>query len=201
MISHRAVRMSVAILFFCLLFSAQGYAYVINFDNLTNNCSPSSYDYTAVTDQYSSLGVTFANATLLTAGICLNEIDFPPVSGSNVVFDDGGPMTINFSTLVTNAGGYFTYGTSLTLEAFDILNSPIGTVTSSASSNFGSNELIHIAFADGISQLVITGDIAGGSFTLDDFTATPVTGVPEPSMLLLLGGGLMGLAGFRYFRK
>jgi len=38
-------------------------------------------------------GLTFSNATVLTAGISLNECEFPPVSGSKVVLDDAWSTT------------------------------------------------------------------------------------------------------------
>jgi hypothetical protein len=52
------------------------------------------------------------------------------------------------------------------------------------------NELLQLAYA-GIAYVTMTGNPAGGSFTLDDFTYTPaVQPVPEPGTigLLLLGG-------------
>lgn len=200
MTSHRAIWIFVTALVISLIVSIPAQAYIIDFDNLA--------DLDPVTNQYSGFGVSFSNATVLTAGLSLNELEFPPLSGQNVVFDDGGPITIDFLALVTDAGGYFTYNTALTISAYDSFNNLIGTIDSGVSSNFISsgslippNEYLHIAFAGGISQLVITGGAEGGSFTLDDFTATPVTPVPEPSMLLLLGSGLMGLAGLRRFRN
>src|SRR5882672_6224065 len=43
-------------------------------------------------------GLTFSNAMVLTASISLNEFDFPPHSGSNVIFDAGGPIGISFAS-------------------------------------------------------------------------------------------------------
>jgi hypothetical protein len=63
-------------------------ALTIDFESLS--------DSEIVTTQYAGVGVTFSNATALTAGISLNEFDFPPNSGVNVVYDEGGPMTISF---------------------------------------------------------------------------------------------------------
>ena len=55
-------------------------------------------DGTLLTNQYS--GLTFTNATVLMAGISLNEFEFPPRSGVNVVSDNGAPILISFSTPV-----------------------------------------------------------------------------------------------------
>lgn len=77
-------------------------------------------DSTILTNQY--LGVTFSNAIILTAGISLNEFEFPPHSEVNVVSDNGGPMSITFSSPVESFGGYFTYAEALTIQAFNVSN-------------------------------------------------------------------------------
>src|ERR1700674_3903171 len=82
---------------------------VINFEGLS--------DSTILTNQYP--GLSFSNAIILTAGISLNEFEFPPFSGSNVASDNGGPMRIDFTQPVADVGGFFTYAESLTLRAFD----------------------------------------------------------------------------------
>jgi hypothetical protein len=160
-------------------------------------------DGTAITTQYP--GVTFSHATVLTAGVSLNEFEFPPHSGSNVVFDDGGPMLISFGAPVTAVSGYFTYGELLTLTAFDALNNPVGSVSSAffnneaLSGDLGSspNEFLQLTFAGGISSVTFAADSAGGSFTLDDLT---VSAVPEPASLVLLLTVLAGVATTHYRR-
>lgn len=148
-------------------------------------------DGTLITTQIP--GLTFSNATVITAGISLNEFEFPPRSGTNVIFDDGGPITISFSATlpVLSFSAYFTYLTPLTLMAFDLSNNPMALASSLFASNLalsgdpGSspNELLQLGFNSGISKIVITGDNLGSSFTLDDLT---VTTVPEPSSIILL---------------
>lgn len=162
---------------------------VINFEGLA--------DSTAVTNQFA--GMTFLNATAITAGITLNEFEFPPHSGSNVVFDDGGPMSISFATPVLSFVGYFTYAEPLTLIGFGALNNQVAIATSAFSNNealsgdlnSSPNEFLQLSFAPGISQVTIAGDLFGGSFVLDDVTfATPASPVPEPSSWLLLAAGV-----------
>jgi hypothetical protein len=67
----------------------------INFDG--------SPDSTILTNQYPC--ATFSNAIILTAGISLNEFEFPPHSGTNVASDHGGPMSISFVTPTHSFGG------------------------------------------------------------------------------------------------
>lgn len=170
-------------------------ALIIDFEDLT--------DSTPVTNQYSGLGVDFSGATVLTAGISLNEFEFPPYSGTNVVFDESGPIIATFSTLMLDVSGYFTYLMPVTITAYDSSNNIVDTITSSFFSNMalsgdsGSspNEFLQVAYTGGISWIEIAGDPSGGSFTMDNFGGTPV---PEPATILLLGSGLGGLMVWRW---
>ena len=168
---------------------------MISFDDLP--------DGTVVTDQYQGLGVTFTGAAILRpgtiwgSGITLNEFEFPPHSGLNVLGDQVGPIVGQFLTPVTEVGGFFTYLASVTLTAFDDMGNMVGSVTSAFSENFVSsgnlpNELLQLSYAGGISRFEIAGDPAGVSLTLDDLTfrsgaaAVPGTTGLSPLLALLL---------------
>jgi hypothetical protein len=139
----------------------------------------------------------------------LNEIDFPPHSGVNVVFDDGGPITVSFATPVAAVGAFVTYTEGVTLTALDASDTPLGVVHSAFTNNTATggdpgsmpNEFLQISSVLGISSVTFAGDPDGGDFVLDDLTFTPQTEgaaiVPEPRTLALLGGGLSLLLGRR----
>jgi hypothetical protein len=170
--------------------SAQANTVTLNFEGFP--------DSTILTAQYP--GVTFTNAIILASGVSLNEFEFPPHSGVNVVSDNNGPMTIDFSTPTTSFSGYFTYLEPLTLDAFNASDTEVASASSAFSNNLaclagppcsgdpGSspNEFIALGFAGGISSVTITGDPLGGSFTMDDMTYT--SAVPEPNSILVLLG-------------
>jgi hypothetical protein len=158
------------------------------------------HDSEALTTQIA--GVQFTNALVVSSSISLNEADFPPHSGDNVVFDNGGPIGLIFdsNTLggsVFDFSAYFTFVAPLTLTAFNSSNSAIATVHSAFSNNTGTggeagsspNELLQLTSSDPISSIVITGDLNGSSFTMDDLTVeigTSAITIPEPRAVHLL---------------
>jgi hypothetical protein len=157
-------------------------------------------DSTLVGATYSGLGVTFTNATAITAGITLNAVVQPPHSGVNVAANvQGGPITILFASPQSMVGAYFTYPDGLFFSAFDSSNNFLGSVSGAFGSNMafvgdpGSspNEFLSLSIA-GISSITISG---GGTFTMDDLTFTgSASSVPESGtwLLLLTGVGLLG---------
>jgi hypothetical protein len=167
-------------------------------------CNAATIDFeglaegTSVTTQYP--GLTFMNATVITAGISLNEFEFPPHSGTNVAFDDGGSIAIVFASPVQSFSGYFTYAEPLTIAGFNSLNVQVSSITSAFSNNealsgdpgSSPNEFLKLSFASGISSITTTGDPAGGSFVMDDLTVAS-TSVPEPGSAFLLLSGLAGI--------
>jgi len=174
----------IAVTVLLLLFATGQFALAdtIDFETFT--------DGDTVNTQFS--GVTFGgDPVALTAGLSLNEFDFPPASGFNVIFDANGPITVTFTGSVTDVSAYLTYTAASTLQIFDSSNNLVGTYNSLSISNVGSNELFSVSYAGGIDHAVFSGDPAGGSFTLDDlsFSAGTVPSVPEPASLLLLATG------------
>jgi thermitase len=147
-------------------------------------------------------GLAFSNAITLTSGVSLNELEFPPHSGTSVVSDFNGFLTIDFGLPVLSVSGYFTYSVPIAVVGYDSLLNQLGAVGSQFNINLavsgapGSspNELISLAFATPLSRVTIEGDPAGGSFVLDDLTYVNSSAVPEPSSLLLLGTALAVLA-------
>ncbi|HVP55372.1 MAG TPA: hypothetical protein VMU45_10285 [Candidatus Eisenbacteria bacterium] len=154
-------------------------------------------DGTVLTTQYP--GLTFANAMIITAGISLNEFEFPPHSGVNVAFDDGGPMTITFAAPLLSFGGYFTYAQPLTIDAFNLTGTLLTSATSAFSNNealsddpgSSPNEFLEVTSSGGISTITLIADPNGSSFTVDDVPITAV--VPEPAAITLLVSGCFAL--------
>jgi hypothetical protein len=202
----------VGVLAGLLLTAGTASATTIDFETRSDALTPFIEGDLVDNEFLASLGVSFTNATILTlGGGTLNDADFPVYSGFNLVFDATGPIEIAFSAPIVSFSGRVTYNTTLTLQPFDTSNSPLASVSSLFTFNFGSsgnapNELISANFAGGISRVVLTGDAGGGSFSLDDVTfAVRPTGpvdptVPEPATLslVLLGGAT---AAYRRWRR
>jgi hypothetical protein len=152
-------------------------------------------------------GVTFDSAMVLTAGTSLNEIEFPPSSGTNVVFNLLSELRLDFTDAVSQVGGYFTYTGTLTLSAFDASNNLLGVASSLYSENYATsgnpaNELLQIASTEAIAYVTIGSAAGPGSFVLDDLSFEVAEGgggdpdpnnpVPEPATvtLMLLGAAV-----------
>jgi Putative Ig domain len=186
----------VLLLLFCVFltfYSMVGSANFVDFEGVA--------DATVLDTQ---AGARFQNATVMTAGVTLNEVNFPPHSGANAVFDDGGFLTILFDLPQRLFSGYFTYLVPLTIAAYDAGTNAVTSAVSRFASNVASgdenlppssNEFIEVLFSGGFSRLTIAGDGGGGSFVGDDFQWLPRdVAAPGTENLLLLGLGLIMLA-------
>ena len=197
-LARRALPVAASLLLFLQL-SAQAGTVFVDFETLPDS-SP-IIDSTSITTQFP--GLTFTDTTVISAGISLNEFEFPPHSGTNVAFDDGGPISIAFDSPITSFSGYFTYDEPLTLSAFDASDDQLTTATSLFSSNdalsgdTGSspNEFLQVTSDLGISSITITGDPAGSSFVMDDVSIT--SAAPEPTSLFLFVTGALGIGALR----
>ena len=187
MMWKRAVRALICSIGFVVVpLGVQAVPVVIDFESVA--------DSDAITNQFS--GLSFSHATALTAGVSLNEFEFPPRSGTNVILDNSGALTINFATAVTSVGGYFTYLNPLEFKAFDAGSNLVASDATAFSSNLAlsgdagsaTNEFLSVAFAGGISRIVISGNPGGSSFVMDDLTFErgAVINTPEPGTLWLL---------------
>ena len=173
--------------------SADGAVITLNFEGLS--------DSTFISTQYT--GLTFTNAIIFTSGISLNEFDFPPRSGVNVLSDSGGAISILFTDPILDFLAYFTYVTPVTLQGFDGANQLLAQSTTAFTNNTASggdsgsspNEVLHISTGAGFTKIIIEGDSSGSSFTLDDaaYDTGQVGVVPEPSTVALTSPGLLML--------
>jgi hypothetical protein len=146
-------------------------------------------------------GVTFNGAMVLTAGSSVNEIEFPPTSGVNLVYNLLSELRLDFVDAVSNVGGYFTYVGTLTLSAFDASNNLLGVASSLHAENYASSgnpaqELLQFTSTEAIAYVTIGSAAGPGSFVLDDLSFEVAEGggdpnppVPEPATvsLVLLG--------------
>lgn len=155
-------------------------------------------DYTPVGTQYP--GMVFSQAAVVKAGMTINESATPPRSLDGVLLDDGGPLSIAFTSPVFSVGGYFTYLNGLSFTAYDIHGQLLGSVAGAWVSNFADgsgdagsspNEFLQISSGAGlIARVIFASDPGGFSFVLDDLTVDAGTAVPEPSTIALMAGAL-----------
>jgi len=177
------------------------FGFVITFEGLN--------DLDSITNQYAAEGVVFENAIALLSGAVggsLNETDFPPHSGVAVASpENSGFMFLKFDPAFIFVGGFFTYSlfpvdAFLTLTAYDSSANILGTVHSTFHDNTGisgnpPNEFLSISGVGEIKTLQIDGP--GDQWTLDDFTATGATPIPEPATIILVASGLAGAFGYQ----
>lgn len=139
-------------------------------------------DSYALTDEIA--GVSFSGGTVLTAGVGLNEIDYPPTSGLNVLAALSGSLTVKSNVPISFVAANFTFADTLTFTGFDIDMNTLFSLQTPSTSNLGFSYQFDYTQPTLSSFVVTTQD--GTPFTMDDLTLTGATAVPEPGTLALV---------------
>ncbi|MGD0276132.1 MAG: PEP-CTERM sorting domain-containing protein [Syntrophales bacterium] len=193
----------VSSLFFILFLSVLAQAATITFDEY-----PSNNNNQAITNLYSSLGVIFgADNSGTFAGIAngdpgnwgLNGTNGPAFLGNNGQNNnDTYITTIDFTSLISSVSfdvsrsNGSSSGQALTAAAYSA-GSLLGSQTITLG-DVNQWSTISLNFAN-IDEVILTGSIINYSpYALDNLQ---FTSVPEPTSLILLGLGFIGLAGFK----
>jgi hypothetical protein len=181
---------------------------------------------TSLTTQYPN--VTFNGAVILgPAALDLSDpitgqpwVPYPPHSGTNLIYDPNGTLTLTFSSPVNFVNGYFTYTNGVVMTAYNSSNTLLATAQAGASPsipynwvpapsdpihNPPPNQLIGITLATpSISSVVISSldnSIPDSYVFADDISFTGsinLNPVPEPSSVILLGVVFLA-GGYRYY--
>jgi hypothetical protein len=152
-------------------------------------------DTEPVTTQFAADGITFGNAVALTAGMSLNEIDFPPSSGTDVISGFGsGPLTISFLQPADSVQLNLVSAGQVTLSYFDASNALI--LSNSTGSFLGVPIVTGTPAGLAIAKMTLAN--AGGNadtFTVDNLLVRlddrEIPPIPEPSAFLAMACGLV----------
>lgn len=157
--------LAIAALTLALFTSQQSFAQTtttLSFDTIA--------DGTAITTQYSSVGVTVSGATALNA----TSFGLPTHSGTNLAYSDAGLMTFSISIAnVKTVSAYITGPADVGIYAYDASNNLIGQAVTSTSI---SNSLLSVTSSGAAIAKVAIHD-GGASFYVDDVSFT--TAAPD----------------------
>ncbi|MCP4632958.1 MAG: PEP-CTERM sorting domain-containing protein [candidate division Zixibacteria bacterium] len=153
-------------------------------------------------------GITFGQeATILDRNIYgYNDSGYPPHSGDAVLFSVSTPLIrVDFDDATNHVEMWYTINyTEIQLQAFNADGDLIAEAT--GDDNYTSNDFIEVNTAGFDISYVEIHD-SGNYFTIDDFGWEETTGggggdpIPEPTTILLLASGLLGMGGISRFRR
>ncbi len=194
----RKFLVKLAIGFLIFLMAGAANATVINFDDIA--APPDFASQTPLASEYSPLGVNFAGTGEVLSyignfGVSLD----PPFTYNNfLAFNSEAsafpPETITFDFEIDFFSIDFA-GSIGTIELTAFNNSTQVAVNSLFSNSSRSWSNVSLSLASGFDEVIFNVTGTDNSFVLDNLNFNGSSPVPEPSTMLLLGCGLLGLAG------
>jgi hypothetical protein len=149
-----------------------------------------------VESQFAADQVVFDNAIIVVAGISLNEFDFPPASGSNVITGlDPGALGVSFLQPAQHVRVQLTTAELVAVRYYDASSALLGEILVAA--NLGGNTLVDFAASSPlISEIAIASVLGGNAFSLtaDDLEVSFEGAIPEPSGFVAMACGFAVLA-------
>jgi hypothetical protein len=211
------------LLAFCFLgiVGSSAHAGFIDFDNVS---APVYFaDTTALRELYASQGVHFGVPATLDGGAIINKggnFGVNPLSGDNflafsrsttAILADGGrpidPLIITFDFPLAEVSIWASGGTTkdtFTMSAYNNSGDQIA-LTTLETQDWGELKIFSAVAAGNFVKVVLTQTQSAeenlGPYFVYDNLSFNFAPVPIPSTILLLGSGLLGLAGWRKLKK
>lgn len=150
-------------------------------------------DGSSITNEIAGVSI-LQGGLVLTAGLSLNEVDFPPRSGQNVLLGNQ-TLTFDFTDTISEFTAFVTYAAPVELRIYDSFSQLLFFAVSGFSNNTATsgdpgslpNEMLRFDAGSGIDRVTLT---SAGDFVVDDVTfsraTVPPNPVPEPPGAMLL---------------